>query len=159
MRPLRQTEPELRRAIQVLNRRDLTAGDQALFYGRGAEAHRLLLRLAADEEVADLPRRQALHLLYGLQLRGPDLDELRTRDHLPLLSALVALLSSPRQGVRSTAATILARLLELAVRRTFSHFSFDPTPFITALRHTDRTSFDQGTQEYLERWLQKYAGG
>jgi hypothetical protein len=153
---LRDFEPPVRDAIVALNRRDLSAEQRSAFLREGIRGHELLLGIASDEAVADLPRCNAVGLLFQMQFRGPDLEELRHRDRRPLLMAMVGLLMSPREAVRGTAAASLGHLLSLHALANPYHGWIDRPLIVEALRGTlVRDDVHKATREYLVRILER----
>lgn len=155
MKRLREFEPVLREVIASLNRRNLSDERRSAFVRQGSQAHEQLLQIAQNEEVADLPRCNALDLLFQLQFSGPDLEELRQRDRGPLIATVVTLLGSPRDAVRAASATILGRFLDVSTL-SVRHAWIDRRTIREVLSTTlAEGKLPKGAREYVERILEK----
>jgi hypothetical protein len=157
VRRLRDTEPELRRAIVALNRRTLLADEKDALVRGGEESVTLLSRLATDHEVAELPRTQAIGLLGSLQFTGSSQEDLDRRDHGRFISLMKHLLTDSRPAIRAVASIQLVRFLRVG-ELLGPRFQVDRGAITRALRETvDRGGLPVATDEFLKSWLDREA--
>jgi hypothetical protein len=160
VRPLRSTTPDLRRAIVVLNHRQVEEADEWALLRSVENGEPLLLRLASDDEVADLPRSNALWLLAKLQFRGFSEQDLRSRDRKAMLDVVVELLSSSRPRVRETAVAVAVYLLRVSPHTASQPFRDAAVQLVGALREAMKSGgLRARTCDYLEAVLPKLSPG
>jgi hypothetical protein len=156
VRPLRSTSPDLRRAIVVLNRRQVAEADEWSFLRSVPNGEALLLRLVSDDLVADLPRSNALWLLAKLQFRGVSEEDLRARNRDAMLALVLQLLSSSRPRVREAAVAVAVYLLRVSPHTASQPFRQASTRLVDALRAAIKAGgLRAQTCDYLDAVLPK----
>jgi hypothetical protein len=152
VRPLSQTDSDLRQAIVNLNQHRLPEKVIDDFVKQGKSVVPMLERLAVDEQVADLPRCNALIVLFALQGRGPSLEDLEKRDRASFVDLLVSTLQCSRPKVRGQAATTLISFMGLnkLLRRPAS---LDSDRLTEAIQAAMQAGLPKAKRQFVERWL------
>jgi hypothetical protein len=160
MRPLRETDPELRRAIVTLNRRMVPEADEWALIRSLEDGEALLLRLVSDDQVADLPRTNGISLLVSMQFRTSVTGDSHPRRPDAVADTVLRLLKSSREKVREAAAIACVRLLRLSPLTTAQPFRESGARIVTGLREAMVDGrFNARVREYLEHMIPRLDSG